>query len=114
MVNWGWREVKLFIRFFVYSVSSLGAVIALWAALDLPQVSSKTYVDSKIHPIQGELRGTRLQVNKLTRQNLEGEKWRLTNETKTNSSFDIVKRLKDIEEELTDTQKERNFLLNRN
>lgn len=109
--TWGWREVRLFIRFMVYSIGGLGAIATLWVTLDLPQVASKDYVNGKFQPVQSQLVATRLQLNKMTRQSLETEHYRLTTESKTNNTFDIQKRINDINDQLGDTQRERDFLL---
>lgn len=103
--TWGWREVKLIARFSMYSVTGLGTLTALWITLDLPQVASKDYVNGKFQPVQSQLTATRLQLNKMTKQGLEAEHYRLTNENKTNTSFDIQKRINDINDQLVDTPK---------
>ncbi len=109
--TWGWREIKLFFRFTIYSFTGLGSLVGAWIALGLPQVASQTYVDDKFRPIQSQILSTRIQLNKLTRQNLEAEHYRLTQQNKTDSSYEIQKRLNDIIEQLADTADERKRLL---
>ena len=114
-----WDEAKLFFKFLVGGITVFTSVVAFWVTFDLPQAASKDYVDKKVilvtdanKHLQASLNFTRLQINKMTRQNLEAEKYRLTVESKSNNSFDVQKRIADIEEELRDTAKERDLLLN--
>lgn len=122
-----WREVSAFIRFAIYLILTTASVVAAWTALGLPQVASKDYVDGKAKSViedanakfkvandnsalvQSQMTSVRVQLNKMTRQNLESEKYRLSKEP--NPSIDTAKRLQDIEEELQDVARERNFLL---
>lgn len=99
------------------SILTLSAIMGAWVFLGLPQVASQTYVDNKFKPVEEirtQLNATRIQINRMTRQSLEAEKYRLTTESKTNNSFDIIRRMKDIDEELSDTAREREILLKRN
>lgn len=114
-----WEEAKLFFKFLAGGIGVVSGVIALWVTLDLPQAASKDYVDKKVilvadvsRQLQASLSNTRLQINRMTRQGLEAEKYRLTTESKTSNSYDIQKRIQDIEEELKDTARERDILLN--
>jgi hypothetical protein len=114
-----WEEAKLFFKFLAGGIGVVSGVIALWVTLDLPQAASKDYVDKKVilvadvsRQLQASLSNTRLQINRMTRQGLEAEKYRLTAESKTSNSYDIQKRIQDIEEELKDTARERDILLN--
>jgi hypothetical protein len=114
-----WEEAKLFFKFLAGGIGVVSGIIALWVTLDLPQAASKDYVDKKVilvadvsRQLQASLSNTRLQINRMTRQGLEAEKYRLTTESKTSNSYDIQKRIQDIEEELKDTARERDILLN--
>jgi len=114
-----WEEAKLFFKFLAGGIGVVSGVVALWVTLDLPQAASKDYVDKKVilvadvsRQLQSSLSNTRLQINRMTRQGLEAEKYRLTTESKTSNSYDIQKRIQDIEEELKDTARERDILLN--
>jgi len=109
--TWGWREVKLFVRFSFYSMTCIATFSGLWVAFDLPQVASKSYVDDKFHPVNSQLVYTRIQLNKMTRQALEAEKYRLTKELQTNNSFEVQQRLNSINDELDSAQKEKDNLL---
>lgn len=106
-----WREFTQIVRFAIYSFLTLGSLVTGWIAFGLPQVASQAYVDNKFNPIQSQIVPIRLQLNRMTRQALEVEKWRLTNDAKTNNSFEIQSRLRDIELELADTHRERDNLL---
>lgn len=115
---WGWKEVRLFVRFMVYSITAFSAVAGLWITLDLPQVASKEYVNGKFkiatensQLLQSQLTSTRIMLNKMSRQNLETEKYRLTEQRKTDNSFSLQQRLLEIEEELRDVARERDILL---
>lgn len=110
--TWGWKEVKLFFRFTFYSMTCIATFSGLWVFFDLPQVASKDFVISKFQPVQSQLNATRLQLNKMTRQTLEAEHYRLTTENKSNISFDIQKRINDVNEQMLDNQRERDALLN--
>lgn len=116
--SWGWREVKLFVRFFIYSISALGAFVTLWITLDLPQVASKDYVNQKFQvasdsnkTVQNQINYVRIQMNRMSRQALEAEKYRLTEQAKTDNSFDLQQRLRDIDSDLEDIARERATLL---
>lgn len=113
-----WRDFAQFIRFAIYSFLTFGSLVAGWVALDLPQVASKDYVNTKFQLasdssrlVQSQLTSTRLMLNKMTRQGLEAEKYRLIIEQKANNSFDIQKRLQNIEDEIDDAKREREILL---
>ena len=113
-----WGEVARTIRYFFVSITSLGAFVTAWIYLGLPQVASQDYVDKKFNIASDDNRGiksqvlsTRIQLNKMTRQNLEAEQYRLTQQAKTDNSFEIQRRLHDIAEELADTADERKRLL---
>ena len=112
-----WEEAKLFLKFCVGGITVLATVVALWAGLDLPQAASKDYVNSKFalasdltKSVQASLIDTRLQINKMTRQGLEAEKYNLEQKIKTNPDFEAQRRLNDINQNLIDTQKERERL----
>lgn len=114
-----WDEAKLFFKFLIGCITVLTSVVAFWVTFDLPQAASKDYVDKKVimvtdasKQLQASLANTRIQINRMTRQGLEAEKYRLTADSKTNNSYDIQKRIRDIEEELKDTARERDILLN--
>lgn len=114
-----WEEAKLFLKFLVGGIGVVTGIITFWITLDLPQAASKDYVDKKVilvadvsKQLQVSLVNTRLQINRMTRQQLEAEKYRLTADSKNSNSYDIQKRIKDIEEELKDTARERDVLLN--
>lgn len=116
--NWGFREVKLGARFFLYSVTTFITIAGAWTVLDLPRVASQTYVDGKFtvaseanREVKSQVFSARLQINRMTRQTLEAEQYRLTVQAKTDTSFEIQKRLHDIDEELADTADERKRLL---
>jgi len=113
-----WGEVARTVRYFFTSIVSLGAFITAWIYLGLPQVASKDYVDDKFRlaseatrGVQSQVFSARITLNKITRQGLEAEQYRLTQEAKTNNSLDIQRRLHDIQEELADTLDERRRLL---
>ncbi len=113
-----WGEVARTIRYFFTSIVSLGAFITAWIYLGLPQVASQTYVDEKFklaseatRGVQSQIFSARITLNKITRQGLEAEQYRLTQQAKTDNSFEIQKRLRDIAEELADTTDERKRLL---
>lgn len=117
--TWGWREVKLAFRFIIYSFTGLGSFVAGWIALGLPQVASQDYVNTKFsvasektREVTSQVFSVRLQLNRMTRQALEAEQYRLTQQSKTDNSFEIQKRLRDISEELNDAADERKRLLN--
>lgn len=112
-----WEEAKLFIKFLVGGIGVLTGVATFWLTFDLPQVASKDYVDKKFviasetsKMTQITLVDTRLQINTMTRQNLEAEKYRLNEQYKKNPDFEIQKRINDIIQELQDTYKERTNL----
>ena len=112
-----WDEAKLFFKFLTGGVGVITGVITLWLMLDLPQVASKDYVDKKFmlantasKQTQATLIDTRLQINRMTRQNLEAEKYRLQEQNKRSPDFEIQKRINDITLELEDTHKERTSL----
>lgn len=114
-----WDEAKLFFKFLIGCITVLTSVVAFWVTFDLPQPASKDYVDKKVimvtdasKQLQASLANTRIQINRMTRQGLEAEKYRLTADSKTNNSYDIQKRIQDIEEELKDAARERDILLN--
>ena len=116
MSVYSWREVAQFVRFAIYSFLTFASIVGAWIALDLPRVASQGYVDLKFQLasdsnriIQSQMTSVRIQLNRMTRQSLESEKYRLTKEP--NQSFDTLKRIKDIEEELEDAARERMFLL---
>lgn len=113
-----WGEVARTIRYFFTSIVSLGAFVTAWIYLGLPQVASQTYVDTKFQlaseatrGVQSQVFSARITLNKITRQGLEAEQYRLTQQAKADNSFDIQKRLRDIQEELTETNDERKRLL---
>lgn len=117
--HWGWVEIKSFLRFLSYSITTIAAFVGLWLTLDLPRVASKDYVNGKFQVavdsskvVQFQLNAVRLQINKMTRQTLEAEKYRLTLESKTNNAFDVQKRLQDLNEELEDVRRDRDNLIN--
>jgi len=112
-----WEEAKLFFKFLTGGIGVITGVMTLWLMLDLPQVASKDYVDKKFtlatiasKQTQVTLLDTRLQINKMTRQNLEAEKYRLEEQNRKSPDFEIQKRLNDIKVELEDTYKERTNL----
>jgi|SRR5690606_30317571 len=114
-----WEEAKLFLKFLVGGIGVLTGVVTFWVTLDLPQAASKDYVDKKIalaydanKQTQVILIDTRLQINKMTRQNLESERYRLEEQNKLSPSFEIQKRINDIKQDLEDTNKERTNLQN--
>ena len=109
-----WEEPKLFFKFLTGGIGVITGVMTLWLMLDLPQVASKDYVDKKFDlastaskQTQAGLIDTRLQINKMTRQGLEAEKYRLEEQNKKTPDFEIQKRLNDIRQDLEDTYKER-------
>lgn len=113
-----WAQFYTSIRYFITSICSLGAFITAWIYLGLPQVASKDYVDDKFklaseatRGVQSQVFSARITLNKITRQGLEAEQYRLTQQAKTDTSLDIQRRLHDIQEELNDTQDERKRLL---
>jgi len=53
----------------------------------------------------------RISLNRMTRQQLEAEQYRLTQQAKTDTSFEVQKRLSDVAEELADIADERKRLL---
>lgn len=110
-----WRDVSAFFRFATYSIVTGAAVYAGWTTLGLPMLASQAYVNERTQKLadnnlvlQSQMNGVRLQLNKMNRQSLEREKYRLEKEPETLSN---TRRLKDIEEELADTIRERNILL---
>lgn len=112
-----WDEAKLFFKFLTGGIGVITGVMTLWLMLDLPQVASKDYVDKKFmladitsKQTHASLIETRLQINKMTRQNLEAEKYRLEEQNKKNPDFEIQRRINDIKQELEDTNKERTSL----
>jgi len=116
-VTMTWDEAKLFFKFCAGGITVFATVVALWSALDLPQAASKDYVNGKFalasdltKTVQTSLIETRLQINKMTRQNLEGEKYTLEQKLKTSSDFEDQKRLNDVLQSLIDTQRERENL----
>ncbi len=113
-----WGEVARTIRYFFVSIISLGSFVTAWIYLGLPQVASQTYVDQKFQvaneanrEVKSQVFSARITLNKITRQGLEAEQYRLTQQAKTDNSFEIQKRLRDISEELADTADERKRLL---
>lgn len=116
-----WPQFYTTLRYFVTSILSLGAFVSAWIYLGLPQVASKDYVDGKFQTasdsskiVQVQVNSVRIQLNKMNRQALEAEKYRLTNEAKTNNSFDLQRRIQDIDVELADIQRERERLFSPN
>lgn len=112
-----WEEAKLFIKFLVGGIGVLTGVATFWLTFDLPQVASKDYVDKKFvlaseagKMMQATLVDTRLQINTMTRQNLEAEKYRLEEQYKKSPDFEIQKRINDLTQQLQDTYKERTNL----
>ena len=112
-----WEEAKLFLKFLVGGIGVMTGVVTLWITLDLPQAASKDYVNTKIaiaidanKTTQALLIDTRLQINKMTRQSLESEKYRLEEQNKKSPDFEIQKRINDIILDLEDTNKERTSL----
>lgn len=113
-----WEQFYRSAKYFVTSICSLGAFITAWIYLGLPQVASKDYVDDKfklaseaVRGVQSQVFSARITLNKITRQGLEAEQYRLTQEAKSNNSPEIQRRLRDIAEELADTADERKRLL---
>ena len=113
-----WSEVTRTIRYFFTSILSLGAFVSAWIYLGLPQVASQNYVDDKFkvaseanREVKSQIFSARISLNRMTRQQLEAEQYRLTQQAKTDSSFEIQRRLHDIQEELNDTADERKRLL---
>lgn len=113
-----WGEVARTVRYFFTSIVSLGAFVTAWIYLGLPQVASQTYVDEKFkvaseanREVKSQIFSARISLNRMTRQGLEAEQYRLTQQSKTDNSFEIQKRLRDIAEELADTADERKRLL---
>ena len=113
-----WSEVTRTIRYFFTSILSLGAFVSAWIYLGLPQVASQNYVDDKFKvaseatkSVQSQIFSARIALNRMTRQQLEAEQYRLTQQTKTDNSFEIQQRLHDIAEALADTLDERKRLL---
>ena len=112
-----WSEAVLFFKFLAGGIAVLSGVATLWLTFDLPQVASKEYVDKKFvvafdtsRQIQAILIDTRLQINRMTRQGLEGEKYRLEEQNKKAPDFELQKRINDINIELDDNTKERGNL----
>lgn len=112
-----WDEVKLFIKFLLGSMAVVASVSGLWLTLDLPQVASKGYVNAKFIRVAGStqaltssLTSIKLQINKMTRQSLESEKYTLKQRLKDGLDFDAQKRLNDIDANLRDVSAERERL----
>lgn len=113
-----WAQFYLTMKYFVTSIVSLGGFVTAWIYLGLPQVASKDYVDSKFQlaseanrEVKSQVFSSRLQLNKINRQALETEQYRLTIQAKTDTSYEIQQRLNDIREELLETADERKRLL---
>jgi len=113
-----WSEVTRTIRYFFTSILSLGAFVSAWIYLGLPQVASQSYVDTKFQvaseanrEVKSQIFSARISLNRMTRQQLEAEQYRLTQQAKTDTSFEVQKRLSDVAEELADIADERKRLL---
>lgn len=124
-----WPQFKLMMQFFIASIISLASFVGAWKYLGLPVFATETFVHITVEgavndftkkftfvsdenrQVKSQLTATRLQLNKLTRQGLEAEKYRLTTISKTDNSFDVIQRLRSIEEELEDANDERKRLL---
>lgn len=112
-----WDEAKLFLKFCAGGLGVFATIVTIWVTLDLPQAASKDYVNSKFElasdltkTLQASLIDTRLQINNMTRQSLEAEKYNLEQKIKANSDFEAQRRLNDVNQSLIDTQKERERL----
>jgi len=112
-----WEEAKLFFKFCAGGVGVFATVVTIWVTLDLPQAASKDYVNGKFalasdltKTLQASLTDTRLQINNMTRQSLEAEKYNLEQKIKTSPDFEAQRRLNDVNQSLIDTQKERERL----
>lgn len=124
-----WQQFKLMAQFFIASIVSIAAFVAAWRALDLPVFATERYVSTSVEiaisdvnkkfslasedsrQVKAALIAARLQLNKINRQSLEAEKYRLTQQARTTNSFEVQQRLRELDEQLEDANEERKRLL---
>lgn len=124
-----WAQFKVFVGFFIASIISLGGVATVWVQFGFPVAASQNYVDVKHaiaikhtedkfqtasednRQVKSQLTSSRLQLNKINRQALEAEKYRLTQQAKTDITFEIQQRINDIADQIEEAIDERKRLL---